>query len=371
MTSRTGKPIIIADYDPAWPERFERERAEILRVCGAAPFVRIEHVGSTAVPGLAAKPIIDIMPGLRSLDGAPPLVAPLSGIRYQYVPEFEQSTAAGKGMPFRRYFRKDVAGERAFHMHIVEAGSEFWVNHLRFRNYLRAFPREAAAYESLKRELAEGYNAALSDTSEINAGYTDFKTEFIESVLAKANARIGASRPIAVADYDADWPRRFERELDAILGVAGHIAVAVEHIGSTSVPGLAAKPKVDMAIGVRSMDEGRTAIEALREIGYRKQADEQDFADWNVFRKQADGERAYQLHMVPHGGERWQQYLLFRDYLRAHPRAAREYEALKRDLAREFGSDRLGYPEAKTDFVNRIVAMARAASHGDPEQGGA
>ena len=83
MTSRTGKPIVIAEYDPIWPQRFERERMEIVRACRAAAFVRIEHMGSTAVPGLAAKPIIDIMPGVRSLDDAPALVQRLARIGYE------------------------------------------------------------------------------------------------------------------------------------------------------------------------------------------------------------------------------------------------------------------------------------------------
>ena len=186
MTSRTGKPIVIADYDPAWPARFLAERQLILRTCPSAAFVRIEHVGSTSVPGLAAKPIIDLMPGLRLLDGAPPLVPLLASIGYEYVPEFEHDTAAGPGMPFRRYFRKDEAGERAFHMHMVEAGSEFWTDHLLFRNYLRLHPEAAAEYAQLKREIAARYNATLSDHSEINTGYTDHKTAFIESIKAKA-----------------------------------------------------------------------------------------------------------------------------------------------------------------------------------------
>jgi GrpB-like predicted nucleotidyltransferase (UPF0157 family) len=188
MTSRTGKPIVIADYDPAWPERFERERAEILRVCGVAPFVRIEHMGSTAVPGLAAKPIIDIMPGLRSLDDAAALIALLAGIGYEYVPQYEQPNAIDEGMPFRRYFRKDVAGERAFHMHMVEAGSDFWVAHLLFRDFLRISPEDARDYERVKRRIATEYNATITPQSDINLGYTDRKSDCINVIMAKARA---------------------------------------------------------------------------------------------------------------------------------------------------------------------------------------
>ena len=76
----TGKPISIVDYDPDWPRKFERERDLVVWTCGASVFVAFEHIGSTSVPGLAAKPIIDMLPGLRSLDDAPPLIPLLESI---------------------------------------------------------------------------------------------------------------------------------------------------------------------------------------------------------------------------------------------------------------------------------------------------
>lgn len=181
MTSRTGKPIVIAEYDPEWALRFQRERDLILRTCGIGAFVRIEHVGSTAVPGLGAKPIIDIMGGIRSLVVAPRLVPPLASIGYEYVPEYEVD------MPERRFFRKDKNGARAFHLHMVETGSEFWERHLLFRDYLRSHPETAAEYEELKRRLAGEYRDDI-------AGYTDAKTAFIRPVEAKAGEEQGCSR---------------------------------------------------------------------------------------------------------------------------------------------------------------------------------
>ena len=191
MTSRTGKPIVIADYDPVWRQRFERERAEILRGCGAAAFVRVEHMGSTAVPGLAAKPIIDIMPLLRSLDDARALIESLASIGYEYVPEYEEPNAIDEGMPFRRYFRKDVNGERAFHMHMVEAGSDFWRTHLLFRDFLRLSPEDAAEYARVKRKVAVEYNETVTSQSNINLGYTDKKSDCINAIMAKARAHFG------------------------------------------------------------------------------------------------------------------------------------------------------------------------------------
>jgi GrpB-like predicted nucleotidyltransferase (UPF0157 family) len=188
MNVRRGVPVVIADYDPAWPAKFEAERDLIVHTCGKGAFVAIEHVGSTSVPGLAAKPIIDMMPGLRSLDDAPPLIPLLVSIGYEYVPAFEQDTSSGPGMPFRRYLRKDEHGGRAFHAHMVEASSNFWIDELLFRDYLRAHPEAAIEYARLKRDLAAAFNATLKPQSDINVGYTDRKGHFIEGIKERARA---------------------------------------------------------------------------------------------------------------------------------------------------------------------------------------
>lgn len=183
----------IVPYDAAWPEVFEAERA-LIAAALTLPSEHIEHIGSTAVPGLAAKPIIDMMPGLRSLDDAPALIPKLESVGYSYVPEFERPTAVDEGMPFRRYFRKDREGVRAFHMHMVEHGSEFWVKHLLFRDYLRAHGEARDAYAALKRELAADYNSRLLPESNVNIGYTDRKTAFVEATLEHARAWRGMER---------------------------------------------------------------------------------------------------------------------------------------------------------------------------------
>ena len=191
---RKGRAIVIAEYNPAWPAMFEEERERIFAACGRETFTRIEHIGSTAVPGLAAKPVIDMMPGLRSLEDAPPIIAALERIGYEYVPQFEQANEAGEGMPDRRYLRKDDEfGVRTHQLHMVEHGSDFWRDHQLFRNHLRVFPAAAAEYAQLKRELAANFNANLTAESEINTGYTDYKTDFVERIKALARKRIAAA----------------------------------------------------------------------------------------------------------------------------------------------------------------------------------
>jgi GrpB-like predicted nucleotidyltransferase (UPF0157 family) len=357
--ARHIRPIVIVDYDPAWKELFEYERAMLVRACGEDAFTRIEHVGSTAVPGLAAKPIIDIMPGVRSLDAFAPLIAKVASLGYAYVPEFERDTAAGPGMPFRRYFRKDVDGERAFHLHCVEHGGEFWRDHLLFRNHLRFHNDDLQAYAALKRRLAGDYNRTMFEQGiDTNIGYTDRKTELIEQIKAKARAVIARSTPIVIAEPDPRWPSRFEELRARITAIAGDEAAGIEHVGSTSVRELPAKPTIDIAIGVRSMEASRALTPRLLEAGYAKGRD--NFPDWRYFDREDHAPNDnVRLHVVPFGGVRWNRYLLFRDYLRAHPEWAGRYAELKRALAAEFGKDRLGYVEGKSDFVELVQRRAR------------
>jgi len=178
MSPPLAAPILIADYDPRWPEIYEAEKERILDAIGRW-LADIRHVGSTAVPGLAAKPTIDVMPGLRSLDDALPCIAPLGALGYEYRPELESE------LPERRYFDKPAGSEwrglRKFHLHMVETSSDFWRRHILFRDYLREHPEVAREYESLKRELAARYGADRE-------GYTGAKTAFITSIEERARA---------------------------------------------------------------------------------------------------------------------------------------------------------------------------------------
>jgi GrpB-like predicted nucleotidyltransferase (UPF0157 family) len=166
-------PVVLVPYEEAWPSFFEEERAQIEDAVGSW-MEEIEHIGSTAVPGLAAKPVIDIMVGVRSLEDTPALVARLETIGYEYVPELEQQ------MPFRRYFRKLTGGRRTHQIHLVErSDAAFWDRHVLFRDYLRAHPEVAERYTRLKYEVSDRFR-------EDRVAYTDAKTDFIAEVVRLA-----------------------------------------------------------------------------------------------------------------------------------------------------------------------------------------
>ena len=170
------RTLVIVDYDPAWVEMFEAEKTRILGVIGDK-ILAIEHIGSTSVPGLGAKPIIDILIGLRDLSDAALCIAPVESLGYDYITKFENI------MPFRRYFRKVRSdGEHTHHIHMVAISHDFWTRHLLFRDYLRTHPDDAAAYEKVKRELASQF------TGETVNDYADAKSEIINAIMEKARA---------------------------------------------------------------------------------------------------------------------------------------------------------------------------------------
>jgi len=166
-------PIEVLPYDPAWPRRYEAARQDILNAIGSY-VTRIEHIGSTAVPGLAAKPVIDILVSVRSLSDAPDFLPPLYPLGYAYQPEHEDV------FPQRRYLHRIVNGAHTHHLHIVAAHSEFFRVQLLFRDYLRLHPEAAQRYAELKLRLAQQYRLDRE-------AYTDGKSAFIAEILVQAS----------------------------------------------------------------------------------------------------------------------------------------------------------------------------------------
>lgn len=167
----SDKHVEIQEYDPTWPSRFEAERSGLLTVCRDR-IAGVEHIGSTAIPGLAAKPIIDLMAGAEELVVDEDLLSRLSGFGYEYFGEY--------GIPGRHFFRK--GDPRTHHLHWVRFGGDFWEEHLLFRDHLREHLDEARRYEELKRELAVRY-------ADDRDSYTASKTGFIRDVLARARGQ--------------------------------------------------------------------------------------------------------------------------------------------------------------------------------------
>lgn len=165
------EPVSVVDPDPDWPRRAGELREQLVGPLGRWLTTDIHHVGSTAVPGLPAKPILDLMAGVTDLGQAPEIAAVIAGSGWHYVPpELDQR-------PSRRHFVHVVGGHRHAHLHLMRPGTADWQRHLDFRDRLRADPALRDEYAALKRRLAA-----------VHAGdreaYTEAKSGFIAAALS-------------------------------------------------------------------------------------------------------------------------------------------------------------------------------------------
>ncbi|HEX6463083.1 MAG TPA: GrpB family protein, partial [Vicinamibacterales bacterium] len=136
----------------------------------------------------------------------------------------------------------------------------------------------------------------------------------------------------------------------------------IEHIGSTAIPGLSGKPVIDIMAGVQTLEQSRPAISAAATVGYCHAPYRVEVEHW--FCKPSPAFRTHHLHLVPFGTPAWIRPIAFRDYLRAHSDVASEYEALKRQLARQHRLDREAYTEAKRPFIDRVSNLALEMGYG-------
>jgi GrpB-like predicted nucleotidyltransferase (UPF0157 family) len=163
---------VIKDYDPRWPAHYEVERERVLNALQREIVVDTQHVGSTAVPGLAAKPTIDIAVGVERLPPRPASVSEMARIGYEYK---------GEAWPDDCLFRRGSSYPALFAVHVVRHGSERWADLVAIREYLRTHPDEAARYESLKRHLAEQYEGHEAEF------YAKHKSAFVEEMIVRAS----------------------------------------------------------------------------------------------------------------------------------------------------------------------------------------
>ncbi len=199
--------IIVKDYNPLWPEKYKEEVSRIQPIL-AGNGLAIYHIGSTSVPGLAAKPIIDIMAVVRSLAEVDSVAKKFSEIGYEYLGEF--------GIAGRRYLRKG-GDERTHQIHIFQA--EDWNNigrHLAFRDYMRAHEKERDEYAQIKKDLAQRFPYDID-------GYCDGKEDFVREMEKRA-----------VSQFDGSWDQlylaartvQYERSISSLVE-AGSVAAAI------------------------------------------------------------------------------------------------------------------------------------------------
>ena len=172
-----------------------------------------------------------------------------------------------------------------------------------------------------------------------------------------AKEPIGLGRyTVKLEPYNAQWAKLFEAERLRLKAVLGD-DVDVQHIGSTAVPGLQAKPILDTGIGVEDFDAAFAFVEPLEALGYTFRG-EHGIPRRHYFVKGPDDNRTHHLHMLERTHSQWHDMLFFRDYLRTHPEVAAEYQTLKEQLAEQFPKDREAYTDGKHAFVQDISSRA-------------
>ena len=172
---------------------------------------------------------------------------------------------------------------------------------------------------------------------------------------------------VAIAPYDPDWPRQFVEERDHLFAcLPRDLVTRIEHFGSTAVPGLAAKPIVDILVEVADLEETKARIVPILEAqGYdylwrpTHGEDGPPFYAWFIKRDPVSRVRTHHIHMVEGSFQEHWRRLLFRDHLIDHPELAREYEQLKGQLAAAHPNDRVAYTRGKTAFIESVMASVR------------
>ena len=163
-------------------------------------------------------------------------------------------------------------------------------------------------------------------------------------------------RVIYIAQYDTGWPARFSNLASAMREALGDVAVRIDHIGSTSVPGLAAKPIIDMQVSVRSLEPVDPFRIPLEGLGYFYRRNNPELT--KRYFREPPGEPRTHIHVRRAGSFSEQYPLLFRDYLRQHPLSASEYENVKRQLVEQYPHDGLAYTNAKDTICWEIIHRA-------------
>ena len=170
------------------------------------------------------------------------------------------------------------------------------------------------------------------------------------------------SAQVKVVPYDWRWPARFEEEKVLIqAALSPWLVEEIQHVGSTAVVGLAAKPVIDMMAPVASLQESQAAIAVAGRLGYLHYPYRAEVMHW--FCKPSPEVRTHHLHLIPFQSQLWFERLAFRDALRSSPALVREYAKLKRRLAVQFRDDREAYTQAKAPFVQRVLANVGAQRH--------
>jgi len=170
---------------------------------------------------------------------------------------------------------------------------------------------------------------------------------------------IGLKRGMVVLrTHNPQWEELFKQEKELISSAIADFLIDIQHIGSTAIPNIVAKPIIDIAVAIDSLDNIEKIIPSLENISFIYRG-EQGIPDRHLFVKGGENVRTHHLHVMQKGHYEWDKHILFRDYLKKHPNDAKQYSELKQKLFLKYGNDREKYTEGKSEVIQNIIEKAK------------
>ncbi len=165
-------------------------------------------------------------------------------------------------------------------------------------------------------------------------------------------------KTVKLSKYNPKWNAAFEKEKRPFKKTFVDTIIAIEHIGSTSIPGIVAKPILDMNIGVQSLKIARNMKEKFKQLGYEYRGSKENLKGQELYVKGPESKRTHYAHVAVFGSNFWHRAIFFRNYLRSHKIIATEYAALKIKLAKKYANDRDTYSNSKNEFIQKVLKLA-------------
>ncbi len=346
LASKKQREVELSPYNEQWPEQFQEEAKHIQAILGNKS-ESIHFIGSTAIPSMWAKPIIDILAVVRDLSDVDKFNAVFEKAGYHCMGEY--------GISGRRFYFKGTPKQHRVHIHLFALGHPDIERHLNFRDYLLQHPEVALGYANIKRALSKQfYRNVLRyvQAKDSFIRYIDYKTGH-----AKSDQLI-AQDDIILEDYDPAWPKLAAAEIEAITHTTNLPYVRIEHCGSTAVKQLKAKPIIDIFIALESIETTGAWIKPLEALGYVYWEDNPDKLHHRFFKGMPPYglQRTHHVHIMPRGQD-FSDRVLFRDILRRDKKLREEYEQLKCTLQNQYSQDRERYTQAKAQFIRDCLDL--------------
>lgn len=163
---------------------------------------------------------------------------------------------------------------------------------------------------------------------------------------------------VRLEPHNPEWAKMYETEARELKRIFDSLAIDINHVGSTSIPNICAKPIIDIQVSLKRLEDFEQVRHIFEQSPYSVKPD--PVPDEQLVRKGEETNRLFLIHIVEKGSDRYIDTLLFRDYLLSHPKVAKKYEALKIELATKYANDRPSYTTAKSDFIQDVIKQAKA-----------